>query len=275
METVHYSGTPDLQDPERFLRRAAADWRSSFPIAARLLRSRLQLRYRRNWLGYLWILLPAAAAASLSLAASSMRLFNVAAPPIPYPLFVLVGVICWQLFADAVLMPGSTLAASRPSLTQTSVPHEVFLLCGTFEILLSAALRILLLALPALVAFGAAPGATLILLPVGLLGLAWLGVTFGLLLAPLGLLYDDVTKAMMLLLGAWFFLTPVIYPAPAGLPWHLNPVALLLDGSRAALTGGDAAALPLIALALAAALGALLAWLGYRLARPHLMARLG
>jgi lipopolysaccharide transport system permease protein len=151
----------------------------------------------------------------------------------------------------------------------------VFLLCGSFEILLSATLRFLLLAVPALLIFGEMPGTSLALLPVGLIGLALLGIAVGLLLAPVGMLYDDVPKAMILLLGAWFFLTPVIYPPVFGVPWHLNPVAPLLDGSRAALTNGTVEALRLVALASAAAFGALVAWLAYRVARPHLMARLG
>jgi lipopolysaccharide transport system permease protein len=272
---VQYSGTPDLREPRRFLRDAAADLRRSVPIAARLLRSRLRLRYRRSWLGYLWILLPAASAAFISLIASSARLFNVAHTSIPYPLFVLIGVTCWQLFADAVLMPSTLLGSSQRTLTQTAVPHEALLLSGFFEILLSTALRILLLSVPLLLTLGVAPGASLLLLPPGLLGLACLGVGAGLLLAPIGLLYDDVNKALMLVLGAWFFVTPVIYPAIRNKLFWLNPVAPLLDASRAALTGGDASALIVIGLAIAAGLIALIAWLGYRVARPHLMARLG
>lgn len=275
MQTVVYSGKPDLGKPRQFLRAAATDLRRSGPIAVRLLRSRLRLRYRRSWLGYLWILLPAAAAVLLALVASSGRLFSIAATPIPYPLFVLIGVICWQLFADALLMPANLLGNSQRTLTQIAVPHEALLLCGLFEILLTAVLRVLLLSVPFLLFYGVAPGATLLLLPVGLLGLAGLGVGVGLLLAPVGLLYDDVNRVMMLLLGVWFFLTPVIYPTAGGLLFWLNPAAPLLDGSRAALSGGHVLAPVVVGLAVAAALMALGAWLAYRVARPHLMARLG
>ncbi|HEX6159961.1 MAG TPA: ABC transporter permease, partial [Thermoanaerobaculia bacterium] len=72
----------------------------------------------------------------------------------------------------------------------------------------------------------------------------------------------------------WFFLTPVVYPAPAGGLMRFNPVTPLVETTRqwltgpaplggfAVVTGGTAAAL-------------VVAWLFQRLARPHVAARLG
>lgn len=274
VQTVSYSEIPDLRQPRRFLGAAAADLRRSGPIAVRLLRTNLRIRYRRSWLGYVWMVLPAAGAALLSLLATDMRLFRVAPTPIPYPLFVLIGVICWQLFAETLMMPLSSLSGAMRILTQTRARHEALLLAGAAELLLAAVLRILAVAVPALIVFGVAPGAGILLLPVGLLGLCLLGLGIGLLLAPIGLLYDDLSRAMTFFIGIWFFLTPVLYPVIPHVPAMLNPVAPLLDSSRSALTGGDVSVPLMLALCAVSALACLVGWLGYRLARPHLMSRL-
>ena len=119
-----------------------------------------------------------------------------------------------------------------------------------------------------------------LLAPPGVAALLLLGVALGLLLTPVGLLYQDVSRGLALAVGFWFFLTPVIYPWPsagrAALLARLNPVAPLLEATRGWLTTGRAASAHGFLLVVALTLPVLLtAWLLQRLARPHIIARLG
>jgi lipopolysaccharide transport system permease protein len=94
------------------------------------------------------------------------------------------------------------------------------------------------------------------------------------LATPLGLLYDDVARGIALVTGVWFFLTPVIYPAPESGILRFNPVTPLLTTTRAWLTNGSSS--PAFAAVTAGALVTLIvAWILQRLARPHVVARLG
>ena len=56
---------------------------------------------------------------------------------------------------------------------------------------------------------------SIILAPVALIHLVLLGTFIGLLLAPMGALYQDVSKGLTLVTGFWLFLTPVVYPVPS------------------------------------------------------------
>ncbi|MFL9457913.1 hypothetical protein AB0758_43680 [Tolypothrix bouteillei VB521301_2] len=62
------------------------------------------------------------------------------------------------------------------------------------------------------------------------------------MLAPLGILYQDVSKGLTLITGFWLFLTPVVYPVPNegtfGLLVKLNPVTPLLVTARELATTG-------------------------------------
>jgi lipopolysaccharide transport system permease protein len=88
------------------------------------------------------------------------------------------------------------------------------------------------------------------------------------------MLYDDVSRAITLVTGFWFFLTPVVYATPSLGILRLNPVTPLLDATRAWLTSGPMAGG--FALVAGMTLPALLvAWLFQRVARPHVVARLG
>jgi ABC-type polysaccharide/polyol phosphate export permease len=75
-------------------------------------------------------------------------------------------------------------------------------------------------------------------------------------------------------LGFGMFVTPVFYRIPPGSPLRFNPVAPLIETARNWLTGAGAAPGFLLVTAVAALL-LVLAWLLYRLARPHIVARLG
>lgn len=264
----------EVSRPRRFLRSAWQDLRRSPLIGWQLFRANLKAGRRRSLFGYLWLLLPAATTALVSVYLQHRAIVSVAPTALPYALHVLAGMVLWQAFLDALNAPLQQLGAARQLVTRSMVPHEAVLLAGLFETGLAAAIRLLFLAL-FLVAIGFLPSIwALLLLPLGLGFLAILGMAIGLIVTPLGLLYDDVRKGLGVVTTLWFFLTPVLFPAPASGPLRFNPVTPLLDGARGSLLGAHLQA-DCIALATASLVLLAAAWLGYRLARPHLVERMG
>ena len=273
MAEILYSAAPALADPRGFLAAAGRDLRRSLYIGWQLFRAGLRARHRRSLLGYLWLLLPAATAALICAWLQSRRVFDVGSTELPYPLHVLAGVVLWQVFVDALNAPLQQLWAERPLISRTQVPHEAVMLAGGYEVGLNALVRLAALAV-ALAALGISPATSIALLPLAVVALALLGFSLGVLAAPLGLLYDDVRQGLMLVLAVWFFLTPIVYPAPSAGPLRLNPVTPLLETGRSwILSPGTAPGFFLVSAV--AALLLVVAWLLYRLARPHLVARLG
>jgi lipopolysaccharide transport system permease protein len=271
-ETV-FSAAPELRRPGRFLAAAAADLAAALPIAFRMSRSNIRVRYRRSWFGYVWLLLPALGTAAICAFIQSRRIIAVAPTELPYPLFVLAGMIFWQIFVEALNAPLQQLQAGRQLATRSRVPHEALILAGVLEIALNAAVRLAVLA-AAVIVFRIAPAAEMLFVPLGLLALATLGLGLGLLIAPIGLLYDDVGRAVALATSLGFFLTPVVYPLPGDSLLRFNPVAPLLATTRGWIAGA-APAPGFFALTAAAAAALLVGWLFYRVARPHLVSRLG
>lgn len=270
-ETV-YSSESELLHPRRFFSAAGEDLRRAPAAALRLFSSNVQARHRRAWLGYLWLLLPTIGTSAVWVYMQSRRIIAVAPPDVPYPVYVLAGMILWQVFAEALVAPLQQLTAGKQMITRSRVPHEALILAGLFEVLLNAAVRLLLLA-AVLVAFEIRVSAAVLLVPIGVAALALFGLTVGLFATPLGMLYDDVGRALAVLSGFWFFLTPVLYRTPPDGLLRFNPVAPLLDTTRAWLTGGRMApAFTAVTSVTVAAL--ILAWLLQRVARPHVVARL-
>ncbi len=106
-----------------------------------------------------------------------------------------------------------------------------------------------------------------------------LGTFIGLLLAPMGALYQDFSMGLTLISGLWLFLTPVVYPVPNsgvfGSIVKLNPVTPLLVTTRElATTGVISNPQGFWIASLIAILGLLLAWIIYRLAMPFVVERI-
>lgn len=278
LEEVVYTADSQLRAPGRFAAELRADLRVAPAVGWRLFLHGLRAGHRRSWLGYLWLLIPPLATTATWVYLNHMRVLDVGPTDVPYTVYVLTGTVLWQVFAEALQSPLQQLSSARNILTRSRTPHEALLLAGLYQVLFNFTVRVVML-LPVFFWFGVGWGPSVLLAPVGVAALLLLGFSLGLLLTPTGLLYQDISRGLGLLVGFWFFLTPVIYPPTArwaaSLPGWLNPVTPLLLTTRGWLTRGEAtparAFAPVLLLSL---LCLCAAWLFYRLARPHLIARL-
>ena len=277
IETI-YSSESKLRSPRRFLSDSFTDLRASREIAWHLLARNLRSQYRQSFLGYLWIVLPPLATMLLWVYLNWTKTLAIASTEIPYPMFVLTGTMLWQLFVDALYCPLNQLGASRNLITKVRLPHEAILLSGLGILLFNFAVRSVVV-FAGLLLFHCPLTLGLLLAPFGALLLILLGLSLGLLLAPFGLLYQDISLGLNLVLSFAFFITPIVYPVPtkwpASLLATLNPVTPALETTRNWIALGPVApAEGFYAVSAATLVLFLVAWIVYRLATPHLIARL-
>jgi len=121
---------------------------------------------------------------------------------------------------------------------------------------------------------------TAIYAPFGIIALIMLGLMFGILLTPLGVLYQDIEKGLLMIISVWFFLTPVVYPSPTSFPANListiNPVSPLLITTRELITTGNISdVFSFLVVAGITLILIFLGWIIYRVAMPHLIVRMG
>jgi len=274
MHETLYSAQPALQRPLSFLCSMRDDVRVSLRMALPVLRTSLRARYRRSVLGYVWLLLPMIASTLACVYLQSRRFVTFAPAGAPFAAYVLSGIALWQCFVDALNAPLHQLGQHRQIVLRSNVPHEAVMLAGLAEALLACAARFAVL-VPVLVLLLDVPlqvGQLAVLL--GVLQLALLGFAIGVLLAPLGMLYQDVARGITLLSAFGFVITPVIYRAGDNAFIAGNPVAVFLGSARAALLG-TAVTHPTALITSVTCVVLVVALVLYRLARPHITARLG
>jgi len=279
LHEVVYTPESMLQHPGRLISQMLQDVRSSRSLAWRLFVRDISALYRQSILGYAWALLPPLVAALPWVFLSAQKILQLQATSVPYPVYVMVGMMLWQTFIDALHSPLKQATAARGMLTKINFPREALIMAGLAEVLFNFAVRILLL-VPVYLWFQIPLGVALCLAPVGVLALIVLGLALGLLITPAALLYTDLSRGITLATGFWMLLTPVVYPPPATNPGALlarwNPVSPVLLTARDWFTGAPAAHLSGFLLVTCASVVLLLAaWLLYRLTMPILVERMG
>ncbi len=276
-ETV-FTSEPALRSRRAFLRQARIDL-GLVPHAGWLLFVRgLQAQHRQTRLRWAWLVLPGFVAAGVWAYLETNHLLGIGNTDIPYAAYVLGGTVIWQLFFESLNVPLQKLGGARASLTKSRLPHESYVAGGLFEIAFNFVVRLV----PFFVVLALTGGDfrwTIALVPLGAIALITFGLALGMLAAPAGLLYQDVGKVIAVVAGFWFFLTPVVYPQPAdgtgALLIRLNPVRPLLDTTRAWAGGSQGAdAIAVAAIFAVSCVVLIAAWITYRLAQPHLIARL-
>jgi lipopolysaccharide transport system permease protein len=203
----------------------------------------VKVRYKQTILGAAWaILQPLATMVVFSLFFG--RVAGSKTSTVPYPLFVLSGLIPWMFFANAVGSAGQSVVANERLVTKIYFPRLIIPMSAAGAGLVDLAVSLALLLVMMLI-YGIIPGAGLLAVPIVVLGLVVAALGVGTLLAALTVAYRDFRHIVPFMIQLWMFATPVIYLQAGdavGPRWRwlmpLNPAYGLIDNFRRAMLGG-------------------------------------
>ena len=199
------------------------------------------LRYKQTAAGVAWVVLQPL----LMMIVFSVFLgFFVRVPTggIPYPLFVYSGLLIWQLFAKSLTLATESIKENEPIISRVYFPRIILPLSVMVGGVMDFLVAVIVL-LPLMAFYGIFPSWPVFVAPV-FVGLAVLAAfAVGLWLSILGALYRDIRLVLPVLLQAWMFMTPVVYPTSL-VPerwqalYSLNPMVGAVEGLRWSLIDG-------------------------------------
>jgi len=279
LEEVVYTPRSQLSNPKQLIHSIIQDLKKSRELAWRLFIRNISAQYRRSFLGYIWAFLPPIATTATFVFLKAQTIFSFEETDVPYPVYVFIGTVLWQVFVDAINSPIKMVVQSKIMLVKINFPREALIIAGIGEVLFNLAIRLFLM-IAVMIYFKSSVTFSILLAPMGIIAMIMLGVMIGLLLTPLAVLYQDIERGLMMLISIWFFLTPVVYPAPTSWPASMlakgNPVSPLLITTRDWILGNPAGHLDMFLLISAITIVLFLwGWLVFRIAMPHLIARIG
>lgn len=214
-----------------------------------LVKRDLKVRYRNSVLGILWSLLnPLLMMAVFSLIFAKL---------IPredirqYAVFFLVGLLPWNFFSGSLMMGTVSIVADEALIKKILFPRELIPTAAVLSNLVNFLMAFLVL-LVFLYTSGLNLSVYALWLPAILVTQMIFTLGLVLLFSALHVFYRDVIMILDVVLLAWFFLTPIVYPLdwlggartilgisfePAVVMRWLNPMASIIDGYRTVLWG--------------------------------------
>ena len=198
----------------------------------------LKVRYKRSALGFIWVTLnPLLTTIVLSIAFS--YLFGKSQPN--YPVFVLAGIIVWNLFAQGSVAGMSSLINNGATLRRMYIPPSVFVVSAVGSALVNLVFTIgpfflIALGLRAPLSF------TWFYVFVAAIQLVMFTLGIGLIVSTLVVFFNDVYEIYTVILTAFNYLTPVFYPISILPPFmqqleNYNPMYLYVSAAQKAVVG--------------------------------------
>lgn len=262
------------------LREILRELPKSHELGYRLFKRNLTALYRQSLLGFGWALLPPFATAALWIFLRGNNAVLMGETGIPYPVYVLTGTMLWQIFSEAISAPINQMIQNKAMITKVNIPREGILLSGIYELLFNILVKLILLGLVYVYFQQPVKILCLVFVPLGIFSISLAGFAVGLVLAPLGMLYQDFGKGLAVILPFLMYLTPVVFPIPEQGKIHLlmkwNPLSTLIVQTRNWFTAQPVSETPaFLAYSAVFFLLFLVCLVAYRISLPMLVERMG
>ena len=232
------AGGPPTRGRARPGRAQVARWRE---ILYMLVLRDLKARSKQAFLGYLWILIQPLLITGVFAILVQQVLGRGDLSDVPYPVFLMAGVIPWQFFANSLNESTESLVKNVDLVRQVYFPREILAIYPVFARLVDVAIGCLALAV-FLIVWHVPVSGWIVLVPVIVVEEMLFAAALGMLLSAANVGWRDISRGLPLVLYLMMYAVPVLYP-PERVPealrplFGLNPIAYLVDAFRTAVIG--------------------------------------
>lgn len=215
-------------------------YKESYFLAKQLAIRDVSAQYRQSYLGIFWAITPIIMNSVLWIFLSSTNTVGLSATAIPYPVYVIVGTTLWSLLGDCLILSMTSITANKSIITKINFQKEALVTLGVIKLLFNLLIKLALVVF-FLVLFKVQPSVSLIAFVPMLLMMMLFFISVGIILTPIGSLYQDINRIIPLALQLLMYITPVLYNAPEKglmstvMKW--NPLSYIISDLRNCLTG--------------------------------------
>jgi ABC-2 type transport system permease protein len=174
-----------------------------------LVAKEIKVKYKDSALGFIWSLLNPAMFILIYYIVFQKILKN----GIPlFAIYLATGLLAWNLFQSGVLGATGSVVGNSGLVKKVAFPREILALASVGSAFIFFLFQTVVLAI-FLIVFRVAPNPRFAwLVPLALLGLLMFACALAVLLSAVNVYLRDMQHLMEILLQAWFWATPIVYP---------------------------------------------------------------
>lgn len=195
----------------------------------------IKIRYKQAAIGIMWVVVQPVIT-MIVMTVIFGKLAKMPSEGIPYPVFVMTGLLPWLYFSKALTQGSMSMVSMQGMLTKVYFPRIFAPLAEVLSGLIDLAIGMVILMLM-LMWYGITPSAKLFALPLIVLLLVINAFAISLWLSALNIEYRDIQFLLPFASQIWMYLTPIVYPIsmiPERWKWlyMLNPISGAIDAFR-------------------------------------------
>lgn len=209
----------------------------------------LRARYKGSTLGFAWhFVMPLTQLVVFSVLFGvlfGVRPRTASGEEQPYAIFLFVGLLPWTFFATCLSAGAASIVGSAAIVKKVRLPLQLLPASAVLSALVNFGLSLVVLFV-VLAVFGPRRPEGIVYLPLLVVIEALMGLGLAYLLAALNVFFRDVQHILGVLLMAWYFLTPVLFPVSivadkprAAFLLYANPMTAVIVGFQRALLDGQ------------------------------------
>jgi ABC-type polysaccharide/polyol phosphate export permease len=141
-------------------------------------------------------------------------IFVVGITNVPYPIYAMLGVAFWQVFATGIQASSNTLVNAGSMIVKINCSKKSLVIAAIGQPMVSFIIQLIFIG-ALFVAYRLTPHLSVIFIPFLLLPIVALVLALGFILSLINGIVRDVGNALSALLGFLMLLTPVFYPKPS------------------------------------------------------------
>jgi lipopolysaccharide transport system permease protein len=169
--------------------------------------------YKQSFIGSFWALIIPLISVGTFIILNRSGIFNVGDINVPYPLYAILGMAFWQLFATGLIASANSLVAAGTMITKINFSKKSLVIASLGRSIVSFLVQFILVGL-LFVCYGIVPSVAIFLIPIIIIPILLLTLGLGFILSVVNGVVRDIGNILGILLTFLMFLTPVLYAKP-------------------------------------------------------------
>lgn len=202
--------------------------------------------YKQSFIGFFWAIIVPLVSVGTFILLNRSGIFSIGKISMPYPIYAILGLAFWQLFAAGIVAGSNSLVKAGGMITKINFSKKSLVIASMGQAIISFIIQIVFV-LVLFAAYKVSPNIKILLIPVLLLPVLLFTIGIGFILALLNGIFRDISNILSILITFLMFLTPILYVKPkSGLLMHItnyNPLYYLVAAPRDIIISGSSPAM--------------------------------
>lgn len=170
--------------------------------------------YKQSFVGIFWALIIPIVSVATFIILNRSGIFTVGDINVPYPIYAILGMAFWQLFATGLIASSNSLVKAGGMIVKVNFSKKSLVMASAGQSIISFLVQCILVGI-LFACYRITPSIAILLVPVVIIPIMLLTLGLGFILSLLNGVMRDIGNVLSVLVTFLMFLTPVLYTKPA------------------------------------------------------------